>query len=113
MHEYSIVGALLEKVAAEADSRHATAVRSLSVRIGELSGVEASLLASAYELFRQGTLCENAPIRIESVPARWECRACGREIARGERLSCPLCSEPAKLVGGDEILLQRIEMEVP
>jgi hydrogenase nickel incorporation protein HypA/HybF len=113
MHEYSIVQALLERVASEARARNAIAVRRLSVKIGELSGVEASLLKSAYELFREGTLCDGAPLEIEAIPVRWDCPECGRAIARGEILRCPACAAPARLAGGDEILLQQIEMEVP
>jgi hydrogenase nickel incorporation protein HypA/HybF len=113
MHEYSIVQALLDQVEAQARTRGATAVRRLRVQIGELSGVEAALLASAYALFRAGTLCEAAEMDVEAVPARWECRACGQGIPRGAVLRCPACGTPARLAGGDEVLLRSIEMEVP
>ena len=55
MHEYSIVQALLERVAAEARARRATSVHRLTIRIGELSGVEPELLATAYATFRERT----------------------------------------------------------
>ena len=112
MHEYSIVSQLLEQVDAQARQREATAIHRIRVRIGELSGVEADLLRTAYETFREHTLCAGAELEISAVPARWVCRECGREIARGEVLSCPECSVPARLAGGDEILLEQIEMEV-
>ena len=113
MHEYSIVQALLERVAAEARARQAIAVHRLSVRIGELSGVEVDLLTSAYETFRERTICERATLDLQRVPARWECPACGSAIARGDVLTCASCARPARLVQGDEIMLDRIEMEVP
>jgi len=47
------------------------------------------------------------------VAAQWECPACGRAIGRGDLLSCPICAVPARLAQGDEIMLDRIEMEVP
>ncbi len=112
MHEYSIVSALLERVETEARARQATAVHHLRVQVGELSGVETELLASAYELFRERTLCAGADLEIVPVPARWACPSCDLEIARGEVLRCADCAHPARLVGGDEILLERIEMEV-
>lgn len=112
MHEYSIVSALLERVDEEARARHATAIHRLRVRVGELSGVETELLASAYELFRERTLCAAAELEIVPVAARWECPDCGGEIARGEILACPGCRRPARLAEGQEILLERIEMEV-
>jgi hydrogenase nickel incorporation protein HypA/HybF len=113
MHEYSIVQALVERVAAEARARRATSVHRLSVRIGELSGVEVDLLTTAYETFRERTICEGAELDVQVVAARWECPACGRQIGRGDLLSCRSCEVPARLAQGDEIMLDRIEMEVP
>ena len=112
MHEYSIVQALLERVAAEARVRGALAVHRLSIRIGEVSGVEPDLLISAYDTFRERTICEDAELDLHVVAARWECPACGCAIERGHVLACPMCEVPARLVQGDEIILDRIEMEV-
>jgi hydrogenase nickel incorporation protein HypA/HybF len=112
MHEYSIVGALVEQVERLAREQRAIAVHRLRVRIGELSGVEIDLLESAYELFREGTVCAGAELMVEPVPASWSCPRCRRGFARGETLRCPDCGVPARLTEGDEILLQRVEMEV-
>lgn len=112
MHEYSIVQALLNKVEAECASRGATSVHRLSVRIGELSGIEPDLLATAWETFREDSICRGAPLEIRRVPAAWACPRCGAPIVKGQRLQCPLCEIPAKLAGGDEIILEQIEMEV-
>ena len=113
MHEYSIVAALLKRVEVEAESRGATAVHQIRVRIGELSGVEPELLASAYELFRERSVCAAAELEIVPAPARWACPECGGTIESGMILRCPACSIPARLTDGGEILLERIDMEVP
>ena len=113
MHEYSIVQAWLERVDAEARARRAASVQRLCVRIGELSGVEPQLLSTAFETFRERTICERAELDLQLVAARWECPSCGRDIRRGERLVCPACDMPARLTAGDEIMLDQIEMEVP
>jgi hydrogenase nickel incorporation protein HypA/HybF len=112
MHEYSIVGALVDRVTTEARARGATTVHRLSVRIGELADVEVDLLTTAYETFRERTICAHAVLDVQRVPARWECPECGREIPAGEPLRCGDCNVPARLVEGDEIMLDRIEMEV-
>lgn len=112
MHEYSIVQALLNRVEAECASRGASAVHRLSVRIGELSGIEPDLLATAWETFREDSICRGAPLEIRRVPAQWACPTCGTPIAKGMRLQCSVCEVPAKLAGGDEIVLEQIEMEV-
>lgn len=113
MHEYSIVSALLARVEAEARAHGAEAVHSVRVQIGELSGVERDLLEAAYDLARERTLCEQADLEIVSVEARWACTACESTIPKGAVLRCPICDAPARLTEGDEILLERVEMEVP
>jgi hydrogenase nickel incorporation protein HypA/HybF len=112
MHEYSIVEALLEQVEHEARRRQASAVHSLAVRIGELSGVEVDLLTTAYRTFRDRTICADAELMVTRVPAKWACSRCGVPIRQGDVLQCAVCAAPARLVEGDEILLDRIEMEV-
>ncbi|HTR64028.1 MAG TPA: hydrogenase maturation nickel metallochaperone HypA [Candidatus Binataceae bacterium] len=113
MHEYSIVSALLERADGEARARHAIAVHRLTVRIGDGAGVDRDLLAKAFEHVRAGTICSHAELRVECVRERWDCPVCGRTLERGAALSCEQCGMPARLIAGDEIILERIEMEVP
>jgi hydrogenase nickel incorporation protein HypA/HybF len=113
MHEYSIVQSLYDAVAAQAAARGATSVHALRVRIGEMSGVDPGLLETAWKTFRVRTICESAPLDVEIVAAQWQCSLCGAPVARGSVLSCTACGAPAKLKQGDEILLDRIVMEVP
>lgn len=113
MHEYSIVQALYDSVIAQAAARGAVAVHGVQVRLGELSGVDAGLLDTAWRTFRVRTICEDAPMEIEVVPACWECRECGSSVVRGAPLRCPACTSPVRLKQGDEIVLNRIVMEVP
>jgi hydrogenase nickel incorporation protein HypA/HybF len=112
MHEYSIVQSLVDSVEAVAAQHDGATVHRLYVRIGDLAGVDRTLLQTAYDTFRAGTICEKAEMTIEAVAPRWECRRCSAEIARGAVLRCLLCNEPARLAAGDEIILQRVEMEV-
>ncbi len=113
MHEYSIVQSLVNRVEAEAAARGATAVRALTVRIGELSGVEPVLLKTAFDTFVECSICAGAALTIIRVPVDWVCPRCERPIEQGAFLQCPECAVPATLRGGDEIILERIEMEVP
>ena len=114
MHEYSLVEALVRRVEDEARRRSALAVHALSVRVGELAGVDAELFQTAYETFRAGTICEKTPLKVTRVAASWSCPRCRRPIARGEVLTCPACKQAARLDdGGDALTLDQIEMEVP
>jgi hydrogenase nickel incorporation protein HypA/HybF len=112
MHEYSIVQALVDRVEREARAHAASGVRLVKVRIGDLAGVEQELLKTAYDTFRPGTVCARAELEIESLEARWACIRCGAPIAKGERLICAVCGVPGRLIQGDEIVLERIELEV-
>jgi len=112
MHEYSIIQALLGQVEHHARQHRASAVHRLHVSIGELSGVEVPLLETAYTTFRERTVCAGADLEVHPVPAVWACPDCAREIPRGTALRCPDCGCPARLTRGDEIVLDRIEMEV-
>ena len=112
MHEYSIVSALVDQVEAEA-RRHAGAlVRTVRVRVGELSGVDRELLGTAWSLFREGTLCADAEIELAGETARWVCPRCDDPIETGRALRCARCALPARLASGDALVLERIEMEV-
>lgn len=113
MHEYSIIQSLVARVEAEVRARGASGACRVELDIGELAGVEVPLLVTAYDTFRPRTLLAGADLAVRLVPARWRCSACARDLAGGGWLRCTTCGAPARLVEGDEIVLRRIEMEVP
>jgi hydrogenase nickel insertion protein HypA len=109
MHEYSIVSSLLARVQRETDRHPNAIVRTLHLRIGERAGVEVELLRTAFESCRVHTPCEAAELEISEIAMLWRCPKCGGCVA----LRCPHCQVPARLIAGDEIMLDRIELEVP
>jgi hydrogenase nickel incorporation protein HypA/HybF len=113
MHEYSIVSALLDQVTAAARARQAIAVTRVQLAIGRAAGIEVELLRTAFEMSRRGTVAAVADLDVREVAATWACRACGHEVAAGGLLRCPDCGGPPRLLAGDEIVLERLEMEVP
>lgn len=110
MDEFSILAALMARVEEIAEERDAVAVRSLHVTLGELAGVDSEHLAVAFRTVREGTICETAELRVEMVPVRWACRDCGAPIAAGASLTC-VCGGCARLVSGDEVRLDGVELE--
>jgi hydrogenase nickel incorporation protein HypA/HybF len=114
MHEYSLVEALMRRVEEEARRRRATRIHSLKVSVGELAGVDPELFRTAYETFRQGTLCEQTPLELVTFPAEWSCPSCGTKLEKGAILRCEGCGVPARLSDRSEaLLLESIDMEVP
>jgi hydrogenase nickel incorporation protein HypA/HybF len=112
MHEASLVQALLDRIDAEARARGATSVSRVRVALGEASGVERELFEIAYRTFRERTICAAAELEVIAVPVRWECPDCGNAVLPGQLLRCAECGRPARMAAGDELILERIEMEV-
>lgn len=112
MHEYSVAAALLELVEAQARQHGASRVVAVHVRIGEQAGVEHELLRSAWELVREPGPAADARLALHAVPVRWTCRRCGAAVALDVALRCAACGGAPRLASGDELLLERIEMEV-
>jgi hydrogenase nickel incorporation protein HypA/HybF len=90
----------------------AARVVRLELRVGALSGVEVPLLETAWSLVRERSPCDGVDLTIQRVPARWSCARCDASIATGAPLVCPACGGRARLTAGEELVLDRIEMEV-
>jgi hydrogenase nickel incorporation protein HypA/HybF len=113
MHERSLVRALLRQVQQIANENSAVRVLSIRVRIGEFSGVEPELIASAYDDLIQGTPISGATLDLERSPLEAACHQCGNRF-RVERFSfqCARCgSLHVTLRGGEEMLLDSVTME--
>ncbi len=113
MHEYSIVQAMFDQIEARARECRALSVRRVLVRIGRSAGVDVPLLKTAYDNFRVRTICEGAPLDVEEIPERWTCPSGHGDLVPGRKLVCEVCGRPGRLAAGDEIVLERLELEVP
>jgi hydrogenase nickel incorporation protein HypA/HybF len=113
MHERSLVRALLRQVQQLADENSAGRVVSICVRVGEFSGVEPELLASAYtDLIQDTPLC-SATLDMERVQLEGVCDQCGNRF-RIERFDfqCRRCGSLHLTVhGGEELLLESVKFE--
>jgi hydrogenase nickel incorporation protein HypA/HybF len=115
VHELSVCQALLAQVTEIAINRGASSVAQINVEVGPLSGVEPSLLASAFEVARAGSCAAEATLSIETTAITISCLSCGAESqARPNRLLCAQCGGyRTRVVRGDELRLRRVELRVP
>jgi len=115
MHELAICQALLSEVASLARSRGAISVTDIHVGIGPLSGVEADLLQDAFPIAAAGTVANAALLHLRKTEVRVRCEECNKETAaKVNRLVCGSCGNwRTTLTGGDELLLERVEMKTP
>ena len=80
------------------------------VRLGPLSGAEPPLVQNAFPIAAAGTVAQSAELHLEAAPVRVACGECGLESEVAvNRLLCGHCGDwRTQLVGGDELLLQRV-----
>ncbi len=113
MHEYSIVQALLDQCESHAAKHGATKITKVVTKIGVLSGVEPNLLQTAFDTFKDGTICDGAEFVMNLQPVVIHCRMCGKETILEElNLACPGCeSNQTDIIDGEEMYLMSLEME--
>ncbi|MEU6478661.1 hydrogenase maturation nickel metallochaperone HypA [Streptomyces sp. NPDC047017] len=98
MHELSIATAIVERAEEVALAEGAGAVRAVTVRVGELSGVVPDALDFAFEVAREGTALAGARLVVEQVTAHAYCDPCAAEFAVGMPpfFWCPRCDRPSQ-----------------
>ena len=113
MHEYSIVQSLLDSCDENARQNNATKVTRVVVKIGVMSGVEPSLLQTAFETFKEKTICEEAEFIINMQAILVKCNRCLEESTLKKlEYSCPQCeSTDLNILDGEDMYLMQLELE--
>ncbi len=114
MHEFSIVSSLLESCEEIAQKNNVQKILAIHLEIGERSGVNVSLLKSAFEEFKLGSLCQDSKLLIQESKVEITCNSCHQSSIAKELdyTHCPLCgSNQVRITKGNEMLLLRLEME--
>jgi len=112
MHEVSLVHALFDQVDRAIEPHPRAGVRQLTVRIGELAGLDAELFRTAFDGCKTERGYAAADLEIIAESASWQCESCGTAVAQGGPLRCAACDGCARLSAGGELILQRVELEV-
>lgn len=112
MHELGIVFHMIKTVERIAEENALTRVSSVTLELGEVSGVVPHELTSCWNwAVAQTEVLKGAELKIETIPAVTLCENCNRTyptVPQGR--VCPLCgSEQTVLVRGNEINLKEIE----
>ncbi|MBT8042682.1 MAG: hydrogenase maturation nickel metallochaperone HypA [Kiritimatiellales bacterium] len=115
MHELSLAQGLVEQLRQTAEAEGATRVTSVTVVIGNYSGVEPDAFEFAFPFATEGTLVDGAELIIDLLPVSVECRQC-KTTSHPEpiNLVCMKCgSDDVVLQGGREFLIRSVEIDVP
>ena len=112
MHEMSIAGSMLEIVRRHAGGRQVTRVE---LRVGHLRQIVPDALGFAFGIVARGTEAAGAELVMQEVPACVRCATCGAESELAAfPARCQACgSADVKVEGGDELLVQSLELEEP
>ena len=115
MHELSLAQSIVEIVRQHVAGPQESAVSSVKVRVGALSGVVPESLEFCFSAITHGTPLESARLEIERVPAAGACRTCGRAFdIEGVVFVCPACGGgDVRVASGQELQVVHLELSEP
>lgn len=111
MHELGIVFHIIRSVEGVARENNLRRVSSVTLELGEVSGVIPSYLTDCWDwACAKSDLMRGAELVVEEVPAVTYCEACGSTYGTVEHgCICPHCgSERTYLIQGDETTIKEI-----
>ncbi|CZE49006.1 hydrogenase maturation nickel metallochaperone HypA [Campylobacter geochelonis] len=113
MHELAIVQDLVALCEKNAKQNNAKEIELVEIKVGRLSGVEPHYLQSCYDVFKEGTMCANAELKIHLQEIVVKCEKCDFEgILEKNHFVCPKCgSSSLEVIDGEELYLMRLTMK--
>lgn len=114
MHEYSVVASLIELCEENALLNNAKSILKVVIEVGERSGVDNTLLLSAFDTFKvDSAICANSTLEILPRSVELLCNSCSsKSLAKGLTYAiCPNCGGSMEIIFGRELNLLSLEME--
>lgn len=113
MHERSLVKTLIEQILEEQRIRDLGRIHEVRLQIGAFSGVEPTLVASAFAEMSSAYWDREVQLQIDVVPLDAMCRNCGNQFhVPNFRFTCPLClSGDVQVTAGEGMQLASIRAE--
>ena len=113
MHELGLADAMLKMVRKAVAGEGRVAVRSVTVELGDLSGVVPRFLEEAWTAVCDGTELAETPLVLHAVPATARCGDCGTVfvIDPAGELVCPDCrGDKLTPLSGQDLTIAEIEV---
>lgn len=114
MHEMSIAINIIDRVKSEMEEHGAHRLKSLNLKIGEMTAVEPESLRFCFNAMTEGTVLEGAKLHIEEIALKGRCKACNNEFPLEQYFitACPDCGEKeSDLISGKELDFTSMEVE--
>jgi hydrogenase nickel incorporation protein HypA/HybF len=113
MHEMALAEGILDIALDEAKKNQAQRIAKITLRLGEMSGVETDSLEFCFESLVKDTIAAGAELVLHHIPLRGRCQKCGYEMhIEHYRFICPRCGVGVlELISGRELQVESIDME--
>ncbi|PLX97859.1 MAG: hydrogenase maturation nickel metallochaperone HypA [Desulfuromonas sp.] len=113
MHELGITRSIVEIAEQTAREQHAEKVLSVTVEIGELSGVIPDAVEFCFEACVQESMLAGSRLIINFVKGLGRCEECGSEFGMDNMtFNCPECESYAvQRIRGEELRVKEVEIE--
>jgi hydrogenase nickel incorporation protein HypA/HybF len=110
MHEMSITASLVEICEQNSGGRRVT---SVTLEIGDLSGIMPESVEFCFDVCTQDTLLEGAVLDIERIPGKGNCSGCGAVFpVHAYYEPCPACGGyGVAITAGEELRVKELEVE--
>lgn len=113
MHELSIAMNIVEIAEENAKMAKATVINEIELDIGSQSGVVIEALEFAMQSAVQGTMLDQAAVKINIIPAQAVCSQCQNKFFIKELFeACPECGNPfCEIIQGKELKVKSLKAE--
>ncbi len=112
MHELGTIHYVIDTVEKLAVENQLTKIGSVTLEVGEVSGIIPRFLSDYWEYAKKKTTyLQEAELKIETIQAVTYCQACGKTYPTVQYAKiCPYCqSDNTFLVTGNEYVIKEIE----
>ena len=114
MHEMSYIVQIVNTTAMEAVGAHATKAVSLTIEVGQMTGLETHYLKKYYKEAIKGTILDGSRLTVIPVRVFAECKKCGKHYhpGRSNDYLCPVCgSADSVITSGREFNIRNLTIE--
>jgi hydrogenase nickel incorporation protein HypA/HybF len=113
MHEMSIAQSLIQILKEEMEKHGAKTLRTVHLRIGQLSAIVPEALSFCFQVATDGTEMEGAKLVMDIIPLQGYCSACQKEFEIKEyHFICPFCgTTKIETIAGQDLAIVDMEVE--
>jgi len=112
MHELPVIKSILDVCLKHAKANDVLKIRSIELKIGELSDLETIWMQRYFDWVSKDTNAEGAKLKIEKTPVIWRCSdTFSVNIREIKELYCPRCgNKECTLIPGREYIIEKMEV---